>query len=64
MQNSDISKIMSLKKPAILPAVYSVLQHFQTTIASVESFSMLRKLLANHRNFKIENVKEYAVPFQ
>ena len=38
-------------------AVYHMLQNSQPTSASVEkSFSMLKKLLAKDRNFKVENV--------
>ena len=51
MQNNDI-----------LPAVYHMLQNSQPTSASVErSFSMLKKLLAKDRNFKVENVRQYMI---
>ena len=56
MQSNDISKIMNMERSDISPAVYSLLQHSQHTTASVESFSMLRKLLAKNKNVKVENI--------
>ena len=57
MQNNDISQIMNIDRQDISPAVYHMLQNSQPTSASVErSFSMLKKLLAKDRNFKVENV--------
>ena len=57
MKNNDISKVMSMERPDIIPAVYSLLLHTQPTSASAErSFSMLSKLLAKNRNFNVENV--------
>ena len=47
---------MSMERPDILLAIFSLLQHSQSTTACVESFSVLRKLLGIDRNFKIENV--------
>ena len=48
-----------MERPDISPAVYSLLQHFQPTTASVKtSFSMLQKLLAMDRKFKVKNVKQ------
>ena len=39
-----------------------MLQNSQPTYAFVEkSFSMLKKLLANDRNFKVENVQNYVI---
>ena len=38
IQNSDISKVANMERPDILPALYSLLQHFHPTTASVESF--------------------------
>ena len=59
MQNNEISEIMKMERRDVSPAVYCLLQHFQPTIASVErSFSVLRKLFAEDRNFKAENVKQ------
>ena len=49
-----------MEKQDILSAVYHMLQNSQPTSASVEkSFSMLKKLLAKDRNFKVENVQHY-----
>ena len=46
----------------ISPAVYYMLQNSQPTSAFVEkSFSMLKKLLAKDRNFKVENVRHYII---
>ena len=57
MQNNDISEIINLKWQDISLAVYHILQNSQPTLASVErSFSMLKKLLAKDRNFKVESV--------
>ena len=62
IHNNDISKIMDMKRRYLSPAVYSLLQHSQPTTASVErSFSMLRKLLAEDRHFKVEDVKQYTI---
>ena len=60
MQSNDISKIMNMGSPDFLSAVNSLLQHSQPATASVERrFSMLQKLLAKDRNFKVENVKQH-----
>ena len=63
MQNNDISEIMNMERQDISPAVYHMLENSQPTPASVErSFSMLKKLLAKNRNFKIfevENERHY-----
>ena len=62
MQNNDISEIINLERQDISPAVYHMLQNSQPTSASVErSFSMLKKLLAKDRNFKVENVRHYMI---
>ena len=62
MQNSDISEIINMERQDISPAVYHMLQNSQPTSASVEgSFSMLKKLLAKDRNFKVENVRNYMI---
>ena len=62
MQNNDISEIINMERQDILPAVYHMLQISQPTSASVErSFSMLKKLLAKDRNFKVENVRHYMI---
>ena len=62
MQNNDISEIIIMERQDISPAVYHMLQNSQPTSASVErSFSMLKKLLAKHRNFKVENVRHYMI---
>ena len=53
---------MIVERPDILSAVYSLLQHCSTVLltATIEkSFSILRKLFAMDRNFKVENVKRY-----
>ena len=58
MQNNDISEIINMERhDSISLAMYHMLQNSQPTSASVEkSFSMLKKLLAKDRNFKVENV--------
>ena len=62
MQNNDISVIRNIERQDISPAVYHMLQNFQPTSASVQkTFSMLKKLLAKHRNFKAENVRHYMI---
>ena len=62
MQNNDISKIINMDRQDISPAMYHMLQNSQPTSASVErSFSMLRKLLAKDRYFKVENVRHYMI---
>ena len=62
MQNNDISEIINMERQAISPAVYHMLQNTQPTSPSVErTFSMLKKLLAKDRNFKIENVQHYMI---
>ena len=62
MQNNDISEIINMERHDISPAEYHMLQNSQSTSASVEeSFSMLKKLLAKDRNFKVENVRHYTI---
>ena len=62
MQNNDISEIINMERQDISPAVYHMLQNSRPTFASVErSFSMLKKLLAKDRNFKVENVRHYMI---
>ena len=62
MQNNDISEIINMVKQDISPAVYHMLQNSQPTSSSVErSFTMLKKLLAKNRNFKLENVQHYMI---
>ena len=54
-----------MERPDVSLAVYNLYQYSQPTTASVErSFSMLRKLLAKARNFKVENVKQHDFTFQ
>ena len=56
MQNNDILKIMNMD---VSLAVYSLLQSFQPTTASVEgSFSILGKLLSKDKNLMVENIKQ------
>ena len=62
MQNNDISEIINMERQVISPAVNHMLQNSQPTSAFVErSFSMLKKLLAKNRNFKLENVQHYMI---
>ena len=62
MQNNEISEIINTERQDILPAVYHMLQNSQPTSVSVErSFSMLKKLFAKDRNFKVENVRHYVI---
>ena len=57
MQNNDISQIINKERQDISPAVYHMLQNSQPTSACIESFTILKKLLAKDRNFKVENVR-------
>lgn len=58
--NADLWAIMELRRSDISPALYGVLQQCQATSVSVErSFSMLKKMLACDRNFKVDNVEKY-----
>ena len=51
-----------MERQDISPTVYDMLQNSQPTSASVErSFSMLKKLLAKDKNFKVENVRHYMI---
>ena len=60
MQNNDISEIINMERQDILPAVYYMLQNSQSISGSVErSFSLLKKLSAKDRNFKVENLRHY-----
>ena len=62
IQNDDIFEIVDMERQDISPTVYHMLQNSQPTSASVErSFSMLKKLLAKDRNFKVENVRHYMI---
>ena len=62
MQNNDISEIIKMKRQNISTAVYHMLQNFQPTSAFVErSFSMLKKLLAKDKSFKVKNVRHYMI---
>ena len=62
MQNNDISEIIDMEKQDVSLAVYHMLQNSQPTSASVErSFTMLKKLLAKDRNFRVENVRHYMI---
>ena len=62
LQNNDISKIINMERQDISPAVYDMLQNSQPISASVErSFSVLKKLLAQDRNFKVEIVRHYMI---
>ena len=57
IQNNVIFKIINMKRQDISSPVYHTLQNSQPTSASVErSYSMLKKLLAKDRNFKVKNV--------
>ena len=59
LQNNDISKIMSMERPDISPGFCSLLQRSQiTTVSAERSFSILRKLPAKDRNFKVQNEKQ------
>ena len=62
MQNNDISEIINMERQYISSTVYHMLQNSQLTSTSVErSFSILKKLLVKHRNFKVENVRHYMI---
>ena len=51
-----------MERQDISPAVYHMLQNYQPPSASVErSFSMLKKMLAKDRNFKVESVRHYII---
>ena len=59
MQNNDISEIINMEGQDIyFTGCVSHASKFSPTSASVErSFSMLKKMLAKIRNFKVENVR-------
>ena len=60
MQNNDISEIINMERQDISPVVYHMFQNSQPISASVKrSFSMLKKLLAKDRNFKVKNVRHH-----
>ena len=62
MQNNGISEIINMERQDISLAVYRMLQNCQSTSASIaRNFSMLKKLLAKNRNFKVENVRHYMI---
>ena len=62
MQNNDISEIINMERQDLSPAVYHMPQNSQPTSASVKrSFSMLKKLFAKNRNFKVENKRHYMI---
>ena len=62
MQNNDISEVINMERQDISPAMYHMLQNSQSTSASVErNFFMLKKLLAQDRNFKVENERHYMI---
>ena len=51
-----------MERQDISPTVYDMLQNSQPTSPSVErSFSMLKKLLAKDKNFKVENARHYMI---
>ena len=61
-QNNDISEIINMERQDIAPAVYHMLQNSEPTSTSVErSFSILKKLLAKDRNFKVENMRHHMI---
>ena len=61
---SEISKVMNCENNMISPEIYSLLQNCPSTSCEVErSFSMMKKLLAKDRNFKLENIKNYMLVF-
>ena len=62
MQNHDISEIINTERQDISPAVYHMLENSQLISASIEkSLSMLKKLLAKGRNFKVKNARHYMI---
>ena len=62
MQNNDTSEIINMERQDISSAEYHMLQNSQPTSASVKrSFTMLKKLLAKEKNFKVENVQHYMI---
>ena len=51
-----------MERQDISPAMHHMLQNSQPTSASVErSFSMLKKLLAKDKNFKVKNMRYYMI---
>ena len=55
---------MSMARSDIYPTVYSVFQHFLSSITHLWkelSFSMRKKFLAEERNFTVENVLHYMI---
>ena len=62
IEKNDLYEIVNLKRDHISPDLYSKLLQAQSTSVSVErSFSMLKKLLRDDRNFLPENIEHYIV---
>ena len=60
LNSNEINSIIHQTNTALNPAEYSLLQKCQATTVSVErAFSMLLKLLADDRNFSIENIEKH-----
>ena len=60
--SNDIKNIIEMNNKEISPDLYVKLRLSQSTTSSVErSFSMLKNLLRENRNFKNENIGQYAI---
>ena len=60
LKKNDLTTIVERKDPSISPLEYAHLQKCQSTSIAVEhSFSMLKKMNAQDRNFKKDNIGEY-----
>lgn len=59
--NNDIQQITDMTRSDISPSVFKLLLNAQPTSAAVErSFSMLKNVLKDNRNFSFENVRQFA----
>lgn len=62
IKKNDIETICLMKDKSISPTEYSLLQQCQPTSAAVErSFSQVKSILEKDRNFKEENIRDYAI---
>jgi hypothetical protein len=64
LEKSDITAIINLSNELISPYLYALLHEAQPTSICVErSFSMLKKLMANDRNFDVGGIKKYFIVY-
>lgn len=62
LEGGDIRRIMSMENETINPSIYAMLLNSQATSIMVErSFSMLKKICADDRNFAAGNLGKYLI---